>query len=123
MRLIILQLLFLTSITCTGQLPEFATARITDVTFGEAPRIVVAFGNSSQEIIQLNKFEDPRGQIVKYNTVDEALEAFDNIVAKNLKIINTFLSSMKEKGYEIDQMSTSISNGHFSFIIFRKYEE
>lgn len=41
-------------------------------------------------------------------------------MAKNLKIINKFLSSMDQKGYKIEEMSTGVNGGHFTFIIFRK---
>lgn len=113
MKILILAITLLTSISCTSQSSEYATARIIDVYFSGNPKIIVAYGDTDSEIIELNQFS-------LQNLTPNNDDAINEPMAKNLKIINKFLSSMDQKGYKIEQMSTGVNEGHFTFIIFRK---
>ena len=47
-------------------------------------------------------------------------ERLESIMLKNQKLINQFYQSMEEKGYQIQEMEMSVSDGQFIYIIFRK---
>lgn len=56
MKILILAITLLTSISCTSQSSEYSTARITDISFSDNPKIIVAYGDTDSEIIELNQF-------------------------------------------------------------------
>lgn len=116
MRVLLFVITFLIIVACSGRSTEYVTARIIDVSFTVSPKIIVAYGDTEQEIIELHTYENP----MMHMGTSNMKSVWDDPIAKNLKIINGFLNSMEKKGYEIVEMSTSVHTGHFTFIIFRK---
>ena len=93
---------------------KFATARIFDIEIGiNKPKIIVAYGDSEGEVIPLKEYG-------KTQSIMEHPERLESVMLENQKLINQFYQSMEEKGYQIQEMEMSVSDGQFIYIIFRK---
>lgn len=116
MKGILISITMLAWMSCVSQSSEFATARITDVCYGlDVPRIVVAFEGKTK-VIQLKKYGG--------NPLDDVENGnFDLTMAENLSRINVFLDDMNKKGYTLLESNTSVNNGHFTFMVFRRLRE